>query len=161
MSRLDMLPAERAESFMRELREELTNLKQTTQYIGGASLLFHTSEANTAYDWEGTLYTPGGAAAPKAVLMVKATALTQEHAFCDLIPELYADGKRYTRADYYDLVSPVSFYDLYPQPANVLKRNERQWMVVIIGANTTSTYGMKFRVVGNDDMTIDVEQVYP
>lgn len=159
MSRLDYLNESYVETMLRDLDAEVNALKSSKQLIGGNSLVFSTSDSGSTYDWTGNLTTPGGAAAPHAALEVTATALTQDNVFADLVPQLFVNGVRYTRADYYNNVAPASFYNVHQLQADLSDNRIRRWKIDIVGALTTTTYGMKFYIVASDQVSINVVQV--
>jgi hypothetical protein len=157
----------RVASAMAEMRE----LKQQ-QYIGSDSVRFYKKDSGLPYDWSGVPpQSPQAAYVSTKILRVKASALTQNVLFADLIAEMRKDSNsnpRYTILDYIDAIYfNQNYFSIfkYADPQEVGKENEQSWTVVLNGGDPNgvsrplNTLFMKAYVVANDEVTITVTEL--
>lgn len=152
---------------MKAMRE----LKQA-QYIGGDSIRFYKKDSGNVYDWGGVPpQSPQSFGNSTKVLRVKATALTQNVLFADLIAEQRIDSPtaaRHTVIDYINEIYAGTIYFStfhYADAQEPGQENIQSWTVVLDGGNPTgggrplNNQYMKAYVVANDDVQITVTEL--
>lgn len=141
------------------------------QFIGGDSLRFYKKDSGLVYDWGGVPpASPQASSVSTKVLRIKATALTQNVLFADLISEMRVDSPtaiRYTILNYIDAIYADQNYFtnyFYPDAQESGYSNIQSWTVVVGGGSQSSSRPLnliyfKGYVVANDDVQITVTEL--
>lgn len=153
---------------MKAMRE----LKQG-QFIGSDSIRFYKKDSGNTFDWGGVPpASPQAAYVSTKILRVRATALTQNVLFADLIAEHRINSPtaaRHTVIDYINELYAGSgnyFYsNFYPEAQVVGAENVQSWIVTLNGGDFAgvsrplNNQYLKAYVVANDDVQIAVTEL--
>lgn len=169
--RIDIAQRETLQGRVTAALQAMRELKQA-QYIGSDSLRFYKKDNGGLYDWSGVPpQSPQAAYVSTKILRVKATALTQNVLFADIIPELRlnsATAQRHTVLNYIDeIYTNVNYWSIehYADAQEPNGENIQSWTVVISGGDPNgvsrplNTVFMKAYVVANDDVEITVTEL--
>lgn len=169
--RLDIAASDNLENRVAMAMKAMRELKQS-QFIGGDSIRFYKKDSGAVYDWGGVPpQSPQSSGNSTKVLRVKATALTQNVLFADLIFEQRINSPtaaRHTIFNYIDEIAANTIYFnsfAYPDAQMPGQENICSWTVVLDGGNPTgggrplNNQYLKAYVVANDDVQIAVTEL--
>ncbi|MFA5172585.1 MAG: hypothetical protein WC426_13570 [Sulfuriferula sp.] len=169
--RIDLLNADSLEQRVAAAMKTMQQFKQS-QFIGSDSIRFYKKDSGLPYDWSGVPpASPQAAYVSTKILRVKATALTQNVLFADLIAEMRVNSNsnpRHTVIDYNtEIYLGQDYFSIsqYPDAQEVGNENISSWTVVLNGGDwdgisrPLNTLFAKFYVVANDDVQITVQEL--
>lgn len=164
-NRVNELPEGRLFNDLADFGRMAGQLVNAPQRIGGASLIFRTSDTGSAYDWSGAL--PSSPLAPATgtkILRVTAEAQQMDHLFGDIIVwplHVGSPSNIYRPSNYLAALESggvgflVQADEEVGDPSN---RKKKSWAVTITG-NTTTTVYFKAYVITSDIVTVTVQGV--
>ncbi len=169
--RLDIANSQDLQSRVANALKAMRELKQS-QFIGSDSVRFYKKDSGNTFDWGGVPpQSPQAAYVSTKILRVKATALTQNVLFADLIAEQRINsptGARHTILDYIDeIYFNLTYFSIstYADAQMPGQENVCSWTVVLNGGDPAgisrplNNQYMKAYVVANDDVQITIQEL--
>lgn len=169
--RIDIANSQNLQSRVANALKTMREFKQS-QFIGSDSVRFYKKDSGAVYDWGGVPpASPQSSGNSTKILRVKATALTQNVLFADLIFEQRINSPtaaRHTVLDYInEIYANTIYFDSFAYPDAQMPGQEHicSWTVVLDGGNPTgggrplNNQYMKAYVVANDDVQILVSEL--